>query len=160
MDGFEVDKTMLLCAFSFVEETLVHLQQAGRVGVECIVLWLGVWEGDDVRVVSVYRPKQAACRDQFLISPEEMASIMELLRERRWMIAAQVHSHPLEAFHSIADDEGAIVRHQEALSFVVPWFAAKTSVKTFLRDVALYRLEAGDRWLEVVAKETSCTIKF
>jgi hypothetical protein len=160
MDGCVEDKTMLLCAHSLVEETLVHLHQAGKAGVECIVLWLGVWEGDNVRVVSIYRPQQTARRDQFLISPREMASIMELLREHRWMIAAQVHSHPFEAFHSIADDEGAIVRHQGALSFVVPCFAAKTSVKTFLRDVALYRLEAGDRWLEVVAKETSCTIEF
>jgi hypothetical protein len=151
---------MLLCAQSFVEETLVHLEKAGRGGVECIVLWLGVWEGDDIRVASVYRPQQTARRDQFLISPNEMASIMELLREHRWMIAAQVHSHPFEAFHSIADDEGAIVRHQGALSFVVPWFAAKTSVETFLEDIALYRLEAGDRWLEVVAKETLCTIQF
>lgn len=151
---------MLLCAHSFVEETLVHLQQAGSVGVESIVLWLGVWEGDNIRVASVYRPQQTARRDQFLISPKEMTSIMELLREHRWMIAAQVHSHPREAFHSTADDEGAIVRHQGALSFVVPWFASKTNAKTFLRDVALYHLDAGDRWLEVVGKDTACTIKF
>ena len=150
---------MLLCANSLVEETLAHLQEAGKSGLECIVLWLGIREGDDVRVVSAYRPQQAARRDQFLISPREMASIMELLREHRWMIAAQVHSHPFEAFHSRADDEGAIVRHQGALSFVVPWFAAKTSRQTFLSDVAIYALAAGDRWVEILVKETSCTIE-
>jgi len=44
------------------------------------------------------------------------------------MVAAQVHSHPDEAFHSKGDDEWAIVRHEGALSIVVP-----TSRGTYLR---------------------------
>lgn len=149
---------MLECSISVVEETLRHLKEAGQGDVECIVLWLARRKGDNVHVVSAYRPQQTARCDQFLIPPQEMAAIMDLLREHRWMIAAQVHSHPCEAFHSIADDEGAIVRHEGALSFVVPRFAVQTTAESFLRDSALYRLEAGDCWLEVLEKETVCTI--
>ncbi len=151
---------MLLCPYSIVEQTVGHLRQAGKVGVECIVLWLGDRDGDHVRVVTAYRPEQTARRNRFLIPPREMSNIMALIRERRWMIAAQVHSHPFEAFHSKADDEGAIVRHEGALSFVVPWFAASTNAQTFLHEVALYCLQAGDRWVEVPEKEMACKIEF
>ncbi len=151
---------MLFCPYPLTEETLGYLRQAGTVGVECIVLWLGYREGQDVRVACAYRPEQTARRNRFVIPPQEMTKIMALLREHRWMIAAQVHSHPFDAFHSEANDEGAIVRHEGALSFVVPWFAASTNAQTFLHEVALYCLQAGDRWVEVPEKDLACKIEF
>jgi proteasome lid subunit RPN8/RPN11 len=153
---------MLLCPANLLEETLGHLQRAGQQRTECVVLWLGRREGENVRVVEAYRPEQRVRRDQFLILPPEMEAIMTHLRERRLMVTAQVHSHPLEAFHSEADDEGAIVRHVGALSFVVPRFAARTDVASFLSDAALYELQEGDIWLEVPRGEVekTCNIVF
>jgi hypothetical protein len=75
-----------------------------------------------------------------------MASLKALLRKDRLMIAAQVHSHPKEAFHSFADDEGAFIRHLGALSFVIPYFARDSSVSTFLEEAALHELQEGNRW--------------
>lgn len=69
------------------------------------------------------------------------------------MVAAQVHSHPREAFHSKADDRWAIVRHEGALSLVVPNFAIGTMVSTFLDDTKVYRFSASAQWVEVPRPE-------
>ena len=68
----------------------------------------------------------------FHIPPEGMTALYAELRHKRLMVAAQVHSHPQEAFHSKADDRWAIVRHEGALSLVVPHFAQATTLDRFL----------------------------
>ena len=65
------------------------------------------------------------------------------------MIAAQVHTHPFEAFHSEADDRWAIVRHVGAVSLVVPYFATTTTPDNFLDQIALFSLDANNQWIEV-----------
>lgn len=65
------------------------------------------------------------------------------------MIVAQVHSHPEEAFHSSADDDWAVIRHEGALSLVVPYFAARTTVETFARDLAAFVLSSRNHWTEI-----------
>ncbi|TCB50264.1 hypothetical protein E0J20_25245 [Rhizobium leguminosarum bv. viciae] len=78
-----------------------------------------------------------------------MSALMKHLRKTRTKLVAQVHSHPANAFHSQADDEWAIARHEGALSFVIPYFARSTNSSTFLDQAALFRLSAQDQWLEV-----------
>src|SRR6266404_6352259 len=129
----------VLCSSSLVEATLAHLHEAGQAVRECVVLWLGRREGGQVRVVSAYRPLQSAAEDMFQIPPAGMAALHTELRRNRFMVAAQVHSHPREAFHSRADDRWAIVRHEGALSLVVPHFASGTTVSNFLQDTKVYR---------------------
>ena len=67
------------------------------------------------------------------------------------MIAAQAHTHPRKAFHSAADDHWAIIRHQGALSIVLPYFARYTSVETFVTDMALFQYSEKGLWVEVEA---------
>jgi hypothetical protein len=76
-----------------------------------------------------------------------MTALMAHLRARKLGLAAQVHSHPGRAFHSEADDAWASVRHEGALSVVVPNFAAGVNVGNFLQSVATFRLSPDDRWL-------------
>jgi hypothetical protein len=71
------------------------------------------------------------------------------------MVAAQVHSHPGEAFHSKADDRWAIVRHEGALSLVVPNFALDTTVSRFLDDTKIYQFSAAAQWTEVRRDEVT-----
>ncbi len=85
----------------------------------------------------------------FRIPPDSMKAVLSELNSKRMMIAAQVHSHPFEAFHSKADDTWAIVRHAGALSLVVPDFAIKTSSVNFMDDAKLFRLTPENRWREV-----------
>ena len=106
-----------------IRTTLEHLRAAGKKRSECVVLWLGRRLGDKIVVEKVWRPRQLAGAGFFEIPPQSMAELFAELRQSRSMIAAQVHSHPREAFHSAADDTWAIIRHEGALSLVLPYFA-------------------------------------
>ncbi len=153
-------KQLIHCHRSSIEQTLSVLKDAGRTRQECLVLWLGQRGNDGIAVRSVLRPQQIAGQDFFRIPPHSMRSIMKCLRDEQLMIAAQVHSHPFEAFHSEADDRWAIVRHVGALSFVVPYFAKATTPDNFLDQSALFLLDSNNRWIEVPtdAMSQSCQI--
>lgn len=143
----------VICRHQHVEQTLNHLQEAGQRGNECVVLWLGRESGGGIEIEAVCRPAQIAGSDIFRIPPAAMREIIGVLAQHGWMIAAQVHSHPFEAFHSLADDQWAIVRHENALSLVVPHFAAKTTTFSFLQDQKTFKLTADNRWEELAAWE-------
>lgn len=134
---------------SVIENTLMYLRLAGTRRSECIVLWLGRREADGIRVVEAYRPDQVAEEDFFRIPPSAMQAVMRRIGESGLLIASQVHSHPQEAFHSRADDQWAIVRHVDALSIVVPYFAAGVGVEDFLESSAVFRLSSDNRWREI-----------
>jgi len=140
-------KTQISCVN--VEHTLRHLQEAGQKGTECVVLWLGRQVENIIQVQEVYRPIQAARAKMFYIPPDSMKALLSELNSKRLMIAAQVHSHPFEAFHSNADDVWAIVRHEGALSLVIPYFALNTSRENFMEDAKLFRLTPENKWREV-----------
>jgi Na+-transporting NADH:ubiquinone oxidoreductase subunit NqrA len=82
-----------------------------------------------------------------------MSALYAELRRRRLLVAAQVHSHPREAFHSKADDRWAIVRHEGALSLVVPNFASGTTLLNFLDKTKVYQFSALAEWIEVPRSE-------
>lgn len=147
------DPAMVHCSTAHVASTLDHLREAGTRCVECVVLWLGRRSRQGIEVVSVYRPQQRAAADMFHIPPDSMATLRDTLRRDRVMVAAQVHSHPHEAFHSQADDHWAVVRHVGALSLVVPEFAAYTRVDTFQERTKIFRFSAAAHWREVPADE-------
>lgn len=143
----------VFCKRQHIEETLKHLQEAGQRGNECVVLWFGRESPMGIEIEAVCRPAQVAGADIFRIPPPAMREIIGILAQHGWMIAAQVHSHPHEAFHSLADDKWAIVRHENALSLVVPYFAARTTAFSFMQDQKTFKLSAGNRWEELAAWE-------
>jgi len=140
---------LMLCPSPLVESTLAELRDAGRSRRECVMLWLGRRESERVRVHRAYQPIQNAAEDMFEIPPAGMAALHAELRKHRLMVAAQVHSHPAQAFHSKADDRWAIIRHEGALSIVVPYFASGTTVSNFLEQTKVYHFAATARWTEV-----------
>lgn len=109
---------LITCPSQMVDHTLAHLKEAGKRDCECVVLWLGQRADDCVQIQQTYLPMQKAKSDMFWIPPDGMADLQRLLRSHRYMVAAQVHSHPAAAFHSLADDRWAIIRHENALSLV------------------------------------------
>ena len=140
---------IVTCSFTLVEKTLSQLRDAGHRRCECVMLWLGRRNGDHIDVVDVYRPEQVAREDMFQIPLASMNVLYAELRKRRLMVAAQVHSHPLEAFHSRADDRWAIIRHEGALSLVVPYFANDTTAANFLGRTKTFQFSDEARWTEV-----------
>ena len=147
------------CANSIIERTLSELRDAGQHRCECVVLWLGQRNGNYVEVVDIYRPEQIARKDMFHIPPASMNALYVELRHRRLMVAAQVHSHPMEAFHSPADDRWAIIRHDGALSLVVPYFAINTTTANFLDQAKIFQFSDDAIWTEVILKEVHSWLK-
>ena len=152
----------VICGQYFVEQTLFILKQVGLTRQECLVLWLGRRQENEIIVRSILRPRQISGHDFFLLPSTSMRSIMEHLRNEQLMIAAQIHSHPFKAYHSEADDRWAIVRHVGALSIVIPYFAATTTATNFLDQAAAFELDASDRWIEIPKSTINqrCQIQF
>lgn len=138
-----------------INETLEELRYAGAVNSERMLVWLGNRDHAEVRVSRVYVPAQEAGADFFWIPQESMAALMAELRAHRLMIAAQVHTHPQKAFHSLADDKWAIVRHEGALSLVLPFFGMKTNTRSFPADAAVFTLSKDNQWLRVPDRRRS-----
>ncbi len=149
----------LLVPLSVVETTLRELRDAGARRSECLVLWLGVRSARGVEVDEALVPTQVAAIDYFRLPRESILEILDLLRSRGGFIAAQVHSHPEEAFHSAADDAWAIVRHVGALSLVLPRFAIDTSPENFLENVAVFSLSPSNKWEQVPQGQVAATIR-
>jgi hypothetical protein len=85
----------------------------------------------------------------FHIPPQGMKLLFDELRPSRLMVAAQVHTHPKEAFHSAADDHGAAIRHVGGLSLVLPYFARQTTADNFVEQTKVYSLTQADEWDEL-----------
>jgi proteasome lid subunit RPN8/RPN11 len=145
--------TPVLVSPSVLASSLDILKEAGRAHRECVVLWLGSRTSTEIAVVEAYRPEQVAAEDFFQLPRGSIASLFDALRSRGLMVAAQVHTHPAEAFHSAADDRWAIVRHVDALSLVLPYFARDTTVESFLDDASVFRLSPKNEWCELLRSE-------
>lgn len=154
-----MNNSLLLVPTAVVDETLAFLRRAGDRNSEGVVLWLGRREPRGIAVTEAYVPEQEAACDYFRIPPPAMAALLTLLGDTGTFIAAQVHSHPREAFHSEADDTWAIVRHLGALSLVVPHFARDTTSDNFVRQIAAFRLSATNVWRELKAPDRQRSIE-
>jgi len=145
----EQSMTQIVITKELIEETIDHLQDSGGEEEERVVLWLAVKNETPLTIREVFVPEQESSWGNFRIPRNSMMDLMRHLRVARMFIAAQVHSHPFEAFHSPIDDEWAVVRHVDALSLVLPYFAINTSSDSFVDDTAVFKLSEFNRWEEV-----------
>lgn len=136
-----------------LSSTLQLLTKGGQGVRECVVLWLGKRSGQDVQIEEVYLPEQRSGVDVFHIPPASMQKLMHYLKQHRLMVAAQVHTHPGMAFHSKADDEWAFVRHEGAISMVLPYFAKNTTALNYLQEVEVYCLSKNNTWDHIQGME-------
>ncbi len=114
--------SLVVVPIGVVEATLSELKSAGRQASERFVLWLGRPTEGIIQIETIWVPEQESGFDFFKIPEHAMQALLVELRKLRLMVAAQVHTHPGRAFHSRADDRGAIIRHTGALSLVLPCF--------------------------------------
>lgn len=138
-----------------IDRTLGFLREAGQRESEGIVLWLGQRGPDDIDVTEAFVPIHTAASHRFRIPPAGMRELMQRLGETSTFVAAQVHSHPEEPFHSWADDAMAIISHAGACSLVLPYFAADTTPANFVDQTALFCLSDKDEWVEVTEPNRS-----
>ncbi len=96
-----------------------HFRACGRGRDECVVYWTGPLDEPEL-ADQVVHPKHTASRSEYVVDRAwAVAFALEGARQRR-AVRLQVHVHPGAAFHSITDDEHAIVSKPGALSLVVP----------------------------------------
>jgi len=140
MIKLKITKELLLQSLSLLKEFTDK---------ERVILWLGREEEDTYLVEEIFLPIQITEEDYFNIPPEGMVELMGKLKATKRMLVAQVHTHPFEAFHSAADDRWAILRHLNAYSIVLPWFASSTSLTNFKTDAATFILNHTNKWVEI-----------
>src|SRR5688572_12167842 len=114
---------LILVSHAQILETVDHLQRLSAGARESVVLWLAQRTGGTSVVRTVFVPLQETAVDYFTIPAEGVRDVLRQCRDDGVYVAAQLHTHPFEAFHSEADDELALIRHKDALSFVFPKFA-------------------------------------
>jgi len=134
---------------AMVLETHLHLQNVGYSGHEGFVLWAGMNDGERFVVSKVVIPAQEGLRSELgvcvRVEGAELHRINVWLFENGLRLVAQIHSHPMDAYHSDTDDAFPIVTTEGALSLVVPDFATGPAD---LAHYAAYRL-LGGRWVEL-----------
>lgn len=141
---------------ALVSQTLRPLQAAGRGGNEAFVLWGGRWEGSTAfRFEQAYLPRQTATRsERGLLVVVDGAELFRVNREFYRLgltLAAQVHSHPTDAYHSETDDEYPLITLRGGLSAVVPDFGRDGESRSM--DWAWYRLTGTGSWAPFVSEE-------
>jgi hypothetical protein len=123
------------------------IRRAGRRGDECFVLWSGVADGPEFRVLASHVPRQTAFKfDSGVCVRVDGAELHRLgvwLFEAGQRLGVQIHSHPTDAYHSATDDAFPIVNTLGGLSIVVPWFGLES---WFARGTAAYRLNPAGGW--------------
>lgn len=144
------------------ERTLERLRRAGRRGYEAFVLWGGELDSEDpkrFRVVESYLPEQSTMATEsgllVLIDGEALFRVNRAFHERGLILAAQVHSHPTDAYHSDTDDAYPMVTLLGGLSGVVPDFGDGGIGR--LEDWAWYRLTGPGAWSPL---DSTTTIHF
>jgi len=135
---------------SILRETIGFLQEVGAKGFEGFVLWTGeLLDKHRFRFSRAIVPEQRAMMTEsgLLVTVEGKAlfDVNKSAHAHGEILAAQVHSHPTDAYHSSTDDEFPLVTLMGALSVVVPNFGVNA-----LRDMDLwawYRLSKRGKWV-------------
>lgn len=133
---------------AFTEE---QLNTRGNEHLEAFVLWGGRRDDQDrhrLNFTSAIFPTQTAYRTEHgllvVIDGDSLFEVNKTLFARGETLAAQVHTHPTDAYHSETDDMQPVVNILGGLSIVIPDFAAGGSAH---RDRwAWYRLTEPRRW--------------
>ena len=132
-----------------IDETIEPLRNAGEEGFERFVLWSGHQDGARMLIRTIHVPAQTAYKTSsglmVRVEGEALHKLNSWLYAHGEVLAAQVHAHPTEAFHSGTDDEFPIVTALGGLSVVVPDFAMRGF---FVGGLEAYRL-TGKGWRRV-----------
>lgn len=136
-----------------VHQTLKPLQEAGQKQYEAFVLWGGrLADGERTLVFeSTYVPEQTTSRTKngllVVVDGDALFRVNRAFYERGLILAAQIHSHPTEAYHSDTDDAYPLMTLLGGLSGVVPDFAQGGHDR--LDEWAWYRLVGAGEWAAV-----------
>jgi hypothetical protein len=134
---------------AIIAKTEDALRIAGEEGYEMFVLWSGREKEGQFIFETAHAPKQTAYRSRdglsVKVDGDELDRLNRWLLEHSEVLAAQVHAHPDEAFHSDTDDTYPIVTALGGLSLVAANFARDGLLSG---SSALFRLDPSG-WQQV-----------
>lgn len=147
-NGLAAVRTFIIPSHVLVD-TITFLRRVGSEGCEGFVVWGGHLVDDDTfRFTTAIVPAQQASMTEHgllvTVGGQALFEINKRLHEQSQILAAQVHSHPTEAYHSSTDDTFPIATLVGALSIVVPDFAR--NAPDDLDQWAWYRLSPRGKW--------------
>ena len=132
-----------------IRETEEAIRSAGQNGYELFAVWSGTRDGDTFFIAEVHIPRQVSYKlDDGLcvrVDGPELHRLNVWLYEAQQVVGVQVHSHPVDAYHSETDDTYPIATLDGSLSIVLPFFGRDGFGSN---DIAAYRL-GRDGWLEL-----------
>lgn len=150
---FRFDKNCL-------EEVYGFLRKAGRERFEAVGLFAGTIENDEAFLSKGVIPLQKSYKLDmglmYVVDGAELHRINVSLHKAGLKLIAQIHTHPMEAYHSDTDDEYPIMSTVGGLSIVVPNFA---SGPMSFQDWAFYRLRAQGVWDELSSDQVTKLIQ-
>lgn len=130
-----------------LEKAYKFLRYAGTKGVEGICLFGGQMNEKTFIIKETIIPRQKSYILErglmYAVERGELHNLNVWLYENKMQLIAQIHSHPRDAYHSLADDRYPIVDSYGGISIVVPDFA---SGEVSLFDTAIYRLSIKKTW--------------
>ena len=128
-----------------LDEVREHLEEAGAAGAEATGYLVA---GPDRVARHAIFPDQVAGRapDCWVAVTDRGRTELALALGDDETYAARVHSHPGPAFHSATDDRNPGLRHEGALSIVVPYFGL--GLRAGLRRCAVF-VRRARRWVEL-----------
>jgi hypothetical protein len=130
---------------AILEQTFAHLRTCGGGRRECQVLWTSSWDAPH-RISQVVHPRHQSHGGGFVLDSAWLDEFWIALATANRGIRVQVHTHPLEAFHSPTDDEFPIIHKPGFLSLVIPTFALGPAS---FENAYLTEIQSDGRWQQV-----------
>ena len=128
-----------------LEDTFKHFHTCGQGRQECQVLWLSPW-GAPQDISKVVHPRHKAHLGGFELDDQWISDFWLELGNTNMGIRVQLHTHPLEAFHSEIDDAFPIIHKPGFLSLVIPNFGLGP---VGLDEAYLTEIQSDGQWQEV-----------
>ncbi len=132
---------LLRLAKDIVFRTFHELRECGRGECECAVYWTG--PAGEALVDGFEHPIHKRSPYWYEVDDCWLTDFWKRLAASKRSVKVQVHTHPVDAFHSAIDDEWPIVSQAGFISVVIPRFA---DGEPSLDNAWIGRLEADGKW--------------
>lgn len=106
---------------ALIVETFDHFRRCGQGARECQLVWTSAWEHPE-EISCVVHSRHRSHTGGFDLDVGWLNAFWIDLSRHQHGIRFQVHTHPLDAFHSAVDDRFPIIHSVGFLSLVIPNF--------------------------------------
>lgn len=103
-----------------IKKTFKFLQKHGYNENESHAIWAGIDHIDEFKITDVFFPIQTNLPFSYEVNEDEEHKINVKLNKLSIVAIAQIHTHPVNAFHSSTDNEWPSVILPGSISVVIP----------------------------------------